>query len=247
MITHLFVCIICSHLTLLQKYAALSEGRQRISFSWQCLDALVLHLASFIQHCSCRQADLKWWGFVATFHPLWSSRLELTRLLPHPVVALSFHTWMVSHTRQQPDHHVQRRPSWHDYARTTMKELIMDLRNNWGPHSPISLDGTMVKIISCFSFPGTTDLRGTSVDPQHGAMLKRAYQQWCLRKCGMSTQWLINFYCGTIELQYIGWHPYAMAIPLIRTGMPCSGSTQWNCHRVSNSIHQGDLAVQVFA
>jgi len=36
------------------------------------------------------------------------------------------------------------------------KELIVDFRNNRGPHSPISLDGTPLEIVS---FPGTTDLR----------------------------------------------------------------------------------------
>jgi len=43
----------------------------------------------------------------------------------------------------------------------------------------------------------------SSVDPQHGVMLKKAHQRLyplrCLRKCGISTQWLVTFYRGTIE------------------------------------------------
>jgi len=153
-----------------------------------------------------------------------------TRLLPQPAAVLSFHTWLFSHTRQQPDHQVPRwhhrywpykQRRWNAVQRRSIpadamvqgqhlslywmssKVLIMEIRNNWGPHSPISLDGTPVEIVSSFCFLGLQIFDDLAWTHNTGAMLKKARQHLyplrCLRKCGIRTRWLMNFYRGTIE------------------------------------------------
>ena len=79
----------------------------------------------------------------------------------------------------------------------------MDFRNNQGPYAPISLHGTPVEIVSCFRFLGLQISNDLAWTHNMGAMLQKAHQclypLWCLRKCGISTHWLMNFYCGTRE------------------------------------------------
>ena len=65
------------------------------------------------------------------------------------------------------------------------------------------MDGTPVEIVSCFRFLGlqiADDLRWSH---NTEATLKKAHQRLyplrCLRKCNISTQWLVNFYRGTVE------------------------------------------------
>lgn len=79
------------------------------------------------------------------------------------------------------------------------RSFIMDFRNHRWPNSTIT--GANCKLLL---FPGTTDLRRPSVNPQHeGAVHKKAYQRLyplqCLGKCGISTGWCLNFYHGIIE------------------------------------------------
>jgi len=82
-------------------------------------------------------------------------------------------------------------------------ELISDFRNNWRTNSPISLDGTPVEIIYCFHFLGLQISDNLAWTHNKGVMLKKAHQHLyplrCLRKCGISTRWLMNFYHGTIK------------------------------------------------
>jgi len=84
----------------------------------------------------------------------------------------------------------------------------VDYRNNQGPHSPISLDGTPVEIISCVRFLGLQISDDVVWTHNMGAMLKKAHQrlypQRYLRKCDISTQGLMNFYHGTIESVLLG-------------------------------------------
>jgi len=72
-----------------------------------------------------------------------------------------------------------------------------------GPHSHISLDGTPVEIVSCFRFLGLQISNELAWTHNMGVMLKKAHQRlyplWCLRKCSISTRWLVNIYRGTIE------------------------------------------------
>jgi len=84
-----------------------------------------------------------------------------------------------------------------------IKELIMDFRNNRGPHSPIILDGALVEI--CFRFLGLQIRDDLAWTHNTGAMLKKClYPLRCLRKCSISTQWLMNFYRDTIECVLFG-------------------------------------------
>jgi len=83
------------------------------------------------------------------------------------------------------------------------KELIVDFRNHPRTHSPISIDRTPVEIASCFHFLGLQISDDLAWTHNMGVMLKKTYLRLyplrCLRKCGISTRWLVNFYCGTID------------------------------------------------
>jgi len=67
---------------------------------------------------------------------------------------------------------------------------------------------TPVEIVSCFRFLGLQISDDLAWTHKTGAMLKKAHQRLyplrCLRKCGISTQWLANFYRGPIESVLLG-------------------------------------------
>jgi len=54
--------------------------------------------------------------------------------------------------------------------------LIVDFRNNRGPHSTISLDGTPVEIVYSFHFLGLQISDSRAWTHKTGAMLKKAHQ-----------------------------------------------------------------------
>lgn len=66
----------------------------------------------------------------------------------------------------------------------------------WGIRTPIV-------IVSCFGFLGLQIFDDLAWTHNKGVILKKAHQHlyplWYLRNCGISTQWHMNFYHGSIE------------------------------------------------
>eukprot|EP00061_Rhincodon_typus_P009622 g33262.t1 len=83
------------------------------------------------------------------------------------------------------------------------KELIVEFRNKGGEHAPIYINRTEVERVNSIKFFRVTITNILSWTSHINATIKKAQQ--CLfflrqlRKCGMSTRSLTNFYRCTIE------------------------------------------------